>query len=89
MGSGRTRIVKCSVKRFKSSFWGVEFADRLRLEFQEAPVLPTDFNLTFDAKTLRWCHLKWRTGNKVGGVFSTREEDLTQRLIIIHQTIRH
>ena len=25
-----------------------------RLEFTDAPVLPTDFNLTFDGKTLRW-----------------------------------
>jgi hypothetical protein len=40
-----------------------------RLEFPAAPVLPTDFNLTFDAKTLRWCRLKWRIANEVGVSF--------------------
>ena len=37
-----------------------------RLEFQDAPALPTAFNLTFDGKTLRRCHLKWRIANEVG-----------------------
>ena len=40
-----------------------------RLEFPEAPVLPTEFNLTFDAKTLRRCQLKWRNANDVGVSF--------------------
>jgi hypothetical protein len=40
-----------------------------RLEFPDAPVLPADFNLTFDAKTLRRCHLKWRNANEVGVSF--------------------
>jgi hypothetical protein len=40
-----------------------------RLEFQDAPVLPTAFNLTFDGKTLRRCHLKWRIANEVGVSF--------------------
>jgi hypothetical protein len=40
-----------------------------RLEFQDAPALPTDFNLTFDGKTLRRCHLKWRIANEVGVSF--------------------
>jgi hypothetical protein len=40
-----------------------------RLEFPDAPVLPTDFNLTFDGKTLRGCHLKWRIANEVGVSF--------------------
>jgi hypothetical protein len=40
-----------------------------RLEFPDASVFPTDFNLTFDGKTLRWCHLKWRIANKVGVSF--------------------
>ena len=40
-----------------------------RLEFPEAPVLPTDFNLTFDAKTLRLCRLKWRIADEVGVSF--------------------
>jgi PilZ domain len=48
-----------------------------RLEFQDAPVLPTAFNLTFDGKTLRRCHLKWRIANEVGVSFQTPEKDLT------------
>jgi hypothetical protein len=41
-----------------------------RLEFPDgAPVLPTLFNLTFDGKTLRRCHLKWRIANEVGVSF--------------------
>jgi hypothetical protein len=40
-----------------------------RLEFQDPPILPTAFNLTFDGKTLRRCHLKWRIGNEVGVSF--------------------
>ena len=40
-----------------------------RLEFQDTPVLPTAFNLTFDAKTLRYCRLKWRIANEVGVSF--------------------
>ena len=40
-----------------------------RLEFPDAPVLPTDFNLTFDVKTLRMCRLKWRIANEVGVSF--------------------
>ena len=40
-----------------------------RLEFPDAPVLPTHFNLTFDAKTLRMCRLKWRIANEVGVSF--------------------
>jgi hypothetical protein len=40
-----------------------------RLEFQDAPALPTAFNLTFDGKTLRRCHLKWRIANEVGVSF--------------------
>ena len=40
-----------------------------RLEFHDAPVLPTEFNLTFDAKTLRRCRLKWRIANEVGVSF--------------------
>ena len=40
-----------------------------RLEFADAPILPTDFNLTFDATTLRFCRLKWRIANEVGVSF--------------------
>jgi hypothetical protein len=40
-----------------------------RLEFLDAPILPTDFNLTFDAKTLRLCRLRWRNVNEVGVSF--------------------
>ena len=59
-----------AVKRFKSPFWRVEFAYRRAcLEFQDAPVLPTAFNLTFDGKTLRRCHLKLRIANEVGVSF--------------------
>jgi hypothetical protein len=39
-----------------------------RFEFQDAPLL-TVFNLTFDGKTLRRCHLKWRIANEVGVSF--------------------
>jgi hypothetical protein len=42
-----------SVKRFKSPFGELNLLTGARLEFQDAPVLPTDFNLTFDGKTLR------------------------------------
>jgi hypothetical protein len=49
-----------------------------RLEFQDAPVLPTAFNLTFDGKTLRRCHLKWRIANEVGVSFQRpRKPDAT------------
>jgi hypothetical protein len=38
-----------------------------RLEFPNAPVLPTNFELTFDcARTVRVCHLIWRMANEVG-----------------------
>ena len=40
-----------------------------RLEFQDAPVLPTAFNLTIDGKTLMRCHLKWQIANEVGVSF--------------------
>ena len=44
-----------------------------RLEFQDAPALPTAFNLTFDGKTLRRCHVKWRIANEVGVSFNARK----------------
>jgi len=50
-------------------FWRVDLRTGARLEFSDASVLPTDFNLTFDAKTLRWCQLKWRVANEVGMSF--------------------
>jgi hypothetical protein len=33
------------------------------------PRPPTAFNLTFDGKTVRRCHLKWRIANEVGVSF--------------------
>ncbi len=49
-----------------------------RLEFPSAPVLPTDFDLTFDtARTLRACHLVWRIANEVGVTF--QEIEATRR----------
>ena len=39
------------------------------LEFADASALPTDFNLTFDGRTLRGCHLEWRIANEVGVSF--------------------
>jgi hypothetical protein len=56
--SGGSLVWKCSVRDITSL--------GARLEFPDAPVLPTDFNLTFDAKTLRWCRLRWRIANEVG-----------------------
>jgi hypothetical protein len=45
-----------------------------RLEFPNAPVLPSDFDLTFDcARTLRACHLVWRIANEVGVTFQEIE----------------
>jgi hypothetical protein len=45
-----------------------------RLEFPNAPELPTDFDLTFDsARTLRACHLVWRIANEVGVTFQEIE----------------
>jgi len=45
-----------------------------RLEFPNAPVLPTDFRLTFDSgRTLRGCHLIWRIANEVGVAFQDIE----------------
>ena len=45
-----------------------------RLEFADAPVLPTDFALTFDsARTLRRCHLVWRIANEAGVTFEEFE----------------
>jgi hypothetical protein len=52
-----------------------------RIEFPDAPVLRTEFNLTFDGKTLRRCRLKWRIANEVGVCFSTPDQDPTQRMI--------
>jgi hypothetical protein len=43
--SGVALVSKCSVRDITSL--------GARLEFQDAPVLPTAFNLTFDGKTLR------------------------------------
>ena len=41
------------------------------LEFQETAVLPNFFDLTFDsARTLRACHIVWRTPNEMGVRFS-------------------
>jgi len=40
-----------------------------RLEFPDALVVPTEFDLTFDAKTLRRCQIKWRIANEVGVSF--------------------
>ena len=41
------------------------------LEFQETAVLPNVFDLTFDsARTLRACHIVWRTPNEMGVRFS-------------------
>jgi hypothetical protein len=38
-----------------------------RLEFADAPVIPTQFSLTFDSgKTLRGCDLIWRSANQAG-----------------------
>jgi hypothetical protein len=49
-----------------------------RLEFQDAPVLPTYFDLTFDGKTLRQCHLKWRNANEVGVSFQRSRATLRE-----------
>ena len=41
------------------------------LEFQETAVLPNVFDLTFNsARTLRACHIVWRTPNEMGVRFS-------------------
>jgi hypothetical protein len=45
-----------------------------RLEFADAPVLPTDFALSFDsARTLRRCNLIWRIANEAGVTFEEIE----------------
>jgi len=42
-----------------------------RLEFRNTAVLPYVFDLTFDsARTLRACHIVWRTPNEIGVRFS-------------------
>jgi hypothetical protein len=42
-----------------------------RLEFSDAAMVPNIFELTFDhAKTLRICHIAWRTGTEVGVEFA-------------------
>jgi len=46
-----------------------------RLEFSDAPVLPTDFNLTFDGKTMRPCRLQWRIANEVGVSFESSKKN--------------
>jgi hypothetical protein len=46
------------------------------LEFDDAPVLPIDFNLTFDGKTMRSCRLQWRIANEVGvSAFNARKRN--------------
>jgi hypothetical protein len=32
-------------------------------------ILPAEFDLTFNGKTLTGCHLKWRIANEVGVSF--------------------
>jgi hypothetical protein len=61
IANGGSLVWKCVVRDITSL--------GARLEFQDAPVLPTAFNLTFDGKTLRRCHLKWRIANEVGVSF--------------------
>jgi hypothetical protein len=61
IANGNSLVWKCFVRDVTSL--------GARLEFQDAPALPTDFNLTFDAKTLRRCHLEWRIANEVGVSF--------------------
>ena len=61
IANGGSLVWKCLVRDITSL--------GARLEFPDAPVLPTDFNLTFDAKTLRLCRLKWRNANEVGVSF--------------------
>ena len=42
-----------------------------RLEFSEAAKVPNIFELTFDhARTLRVCHVAWRTGTELGVEFA-------------------
>jgi|SRR5580693_1957845 hypothetical protein len=44
-----------------------------RLEFRKTAVLPYVFDLTFDsARTLRACHIVWRTPNEIGVSFQFR-----------------
>jgi PilZ domain len=64
--SGGSLVWKCFVRDITSL--------GARLDFPDAPVLPTDFNLTFDGKTLRWCHLKWRIANEIGVSFQRPKE---------------
>jgi hypothetical protein len=45
-----------------------------RLEFPNTPVLPANFELTFDcARTVRACHLIWHIANEVGVAFEEIE----------------
>jgi PilZ domain len=45
-----------------------------RLELSNTDVLPNIFELTFDsARTLRLCHVAWRTPMQVGVEFSVRQ----------------
>jgi hypothetical protein len=37
--------------------------------------LPTDFNLTFDGKTMRPCRLQWRIANEVGVSFESSKKN--------------
>jgi PilZ domain len=71
IANGGSLVRKCLVRDIASL--------GARLEFQDAPLLPTAFNLTFDGKTLRRCHVKWRIANEVGVSFSRLEKDPTQR----------
>jgi hypothetical protein len=63
IANGGSLVWKCFVRDITSL--------GARLEFQDVPALPTAFNLTFDGKTLRRCHVKWRNANEVGVSFST------------------
>src|ERR1700739_4752378 len=61
IANGGSLVWKCFVRDITSL--------GARLEFQDAPALPTAFNLTFDGKTVRRCDLKWRNANEVGVSF--------------------
>jgi hypothetical protein len=61
IANGGSLVWKCFVRDITSL--------GARLEFQDAPALPTAFNLTFDGETLRRCQLKWQIANEVGVSF--------------------
>jgi hypothetical protein len=57
-GSG-SHVLNCRVRDITSG--------GARLEFADAPAIPTQFTLTFDSgKTLRGCDLIWRIANQIG-----------------------